>query len=134
MGREPTPEEIGAEMGATPQKVREILKISQEPVCLETPIGEEEDSQLGDFIEDVEAAVPHDAVSEIMRKEELNAVLDWARETAKGEPSHMGLATVFFPLGRVEKIFLDEATELIPSISEQARTLVGDNLDELLSG
>ena len=76
MGREPTPEEIGAEMGTTPQKVREILKISQEPVSLETPIGEEEDSQLGDFIEDVEAAVPHDAVSEIMRKEELNAVLN----------------------------------------------------------
>ena len=55
MGREPTPEEIAAEMGTTPQKVREILKISQEPVSLETPIGEEEDSQLGDFIEDEDA-------------------------------------------------------------------------------
>ena len=58
IGREPTPEEIAAEMGTTPQKVREILKISQEPVSLETPIGEEEDSQLGDFIEDEDATMP----------------------------------------------------------------------------
>jgi RNA polymerase primary sigma factor len=75
VGREPTPEEIAAEMGTTPQKVREILKISQEPVSLETPIGEEEDSQLGDFIEDEDATMPVEAVSEIMQKEELNAVL-----------------------------------------------------------
>jgi len=75
VGREPTPEEIAAEMGTTPQKVREILKISQEPVSLETPIGEEEDSQLGDFIEDEDATMPVEAVSEIMQKEELSAVL-----------------------------------------------------------
>ena len=75
MGREPTPEEIATEMGTTPQKVREILKISQEPVSLETPIGEEEDSQLGDFIEDEEATMPVEAVSEIMQKEELDQVL-----------------------------------------------------------
>jgi RNA polymerase primary sigma factor len=75
IGREPTPEEIAAEMGTTPQKVREILKISQEPVSLETPIGEEEDSQLGDFIEDEDATMPVEAVSEIMQKEELNQVL-----------------------------------------------------------
>jgi len=75
MGREPTPEEIATEMGTTPQKVREILKISQEPVSLETPIGEEEDSQLGDFIEDEDATMPVEAVSEIMQKEELNMVL-----------------------------------------------------------
>ena len=75
IGREPTPEEIAAEMGTTPQKVREILKISQEPVSLETPIGEEEDSQLGDFIEDEDATMPVEAVSEIMQKEELNTVL-----------------------------------------------------------
>ena len=62
IGREPTPEEIAAEMGTTPQKVREILKISQEPVSLETPIGEEEDSQLGDFIEDEDATMPVEAV------------------------------------------------------------------------
>jgi RNA polymerase primary sigma factor len=75
MGREPTPEEIAKEMGTTPQKVRDILKISQEPVSLDTPIGEEEDSQLGDFIEDEEAAMPVEAVSEIMQKEELANVL-----------------------------------------------------------
>jgi RNA polymerase primary sigma factor len=75
MGREPTREEIASEMGTTPQQVREILKISQEPVSLETPIGEEEDSQLGDFIEDEDATMPVEAVSEIMQKEELNAVL-----------------------------------------------------------
>ena len=75
IGREPTPEEIGGEMGITPEKVREILKISQEPVSLETPIGEEEDSQLGDFIEDEDATMPVEAVSEIMQKEELNMVL-----------------------------------------------------------
>jgi RNA polymerase primary sigma factor len=75
MGREPTREEIASEMDTTPQKVREILKISQEPVSLETPIGEEEDSQLGDFIEDHEAVEPVEAVSETMQKEELNQVL-----------------------------------------------------------
>jgi RNA polymerase primary sigma factor len=75
IGREPTPEEIAAEMGTTPQKVREILKISQEPVSLETPIGEEEDSQLGDFIEDEDAVMPVEAVSDIMQKEELQNVL-----------------------------------------------------------
>jgi RNA polymerase primary sigma factor len=75
IGREPTPEEIAQEMGTTPLKVREILKISQEPVSLETPIGEEEDSQLGDFIEDEDATMPVEAVSEIMQKEELNNVL-----------------------------------------------------------
>jgi RNA polymerase primary sigma factor len=75
MGREPTPEEIAAEMGTTPLKVREILKISQEPVSLETPIGEEDDSQLGDFIEDEDAIMPVEAVSEIMQKEELGMVL-----------------------------------------------------------
>jgi RNA polymerase primary sigma factor len=75
MGREPTPEEIAAEMSTTPAKVREILKISQEPVSLETPIGEEHDSQLGDFIEDQEATLPLEAVSEILQREELERVL-----------------------------------------------------------
>jgi RNA polymerase primary sigma factor len=76
MNAEPTPEQIAAEMGTTPAKVREILKISQEPVSLETPIGEEEDSQLGDFIEDEDATMPMEAVADIMQKEELNAVLN----------------------------------------------------------
>ena len=71
LGREPTPEEIAEEMGLTPERVREIQKISQEPVSLETPIGEEEDSQLGDFIEDDAAVVPPDAASFSMLQEQL---------------------------------------------------------------
>ncbi|MBE6473771.1 MAG: RNA polymerase sigma factor RpoD [Coriobacteriaceae bacterium] len=76
LGREPTPEEIGEQMGLTAERVREIQKISQEPVSLETPIGEEEDSQLGDFIEDDAAVVPPDAASFSMLQEQLTKVLD----------------------------------------------------------
>jgi RNA polymerase primary sigma factor len=76
LGREPTPEEIGEQMEMSADRVREILKISQEPVSLETPIGEEEDSQLGDFIEDSEAVVPADAASFSMLQEQLQRVLD----------------------------------------------------------
>jgi len=75
LGREPTPEEIAEKMEFTPEKVREILKISQEPVSLETPIGEEEDSQLGDFIEDKEAQVPIDAASFRLLQEQIGDVL-----------------------------------------------------------
>ncbi len=80
LGREPTPEEIGEKMEMTADRVREILKISQEPVSLETPIGEEEDSQLGDFIEDSEAIVPPDAASFSMLQEQLCRVLDGLSE------------------------------------------------------
>ena len=76
LGRDPTPEEIGKEMDMTADRVREIQKISQEPVSLETPIGEEEDSQLGDFIEDSNAEVPPDAASFSMLQEQLTQVLD----------------------------------------------------------
>jgi len=75
LGREPSPEEIGQVMGVPAEKVREILKVSQEPVSLETPIGEEEDSHLGDFIEDAEAVVPIDAASFILLQEQLESVL-----------------------------------------------------------
>lgn len=76
LGREPTPEEVGEEMDLTPEKVREILKIAQEPVSLETPIGEEDDSHLGDFIEDQEALAPSDAAAYELLKEQLEDVLD----------------------------------------------------------
>ncbi|MDJ1121375.1 RNA polymerase sigma factor RpoD [Olsenella sp. YH-ols2217] len=76
LGRDPTPEEIGAEMGISADRVREIQKISQEPVSLETPIGEEEDSQLGDFIEDSGAVAPPEAASDSMLREQLDQVLD----------------------------------------------------------
>ncbi|MBN2168558.1 MAG: RNA polymerase sigma factor RpoD [Actinobacteria bacterium] len=76
LGREPTPEEIADEMELSPEKVRDILKASQEPVSLETPIGEEEDSHLGDFIEDSGAAVPVDAAAFRLLQEQLEEVLD----------------------------------------------------------
>lgn len=76
LGREPTPEEIAKEMDVPVEKVREIQKIAQDPVSLETPIGEEEDSHLSDFIEDEQSAAPTDAVSSTMLKEQLIGVLD----------------------------------------------------------
>ena len=75
-GREPTPEEIAEAMGVDVAKVREIQKIAQDPVSLETPIGEEEDSHLGDFIEDDKTQTPGDSVAFIMLKEQLLGVLD----------------------------------------------------------
>ena len=75
-GREPTPEEIAKEMGVSESKVREIMKIAQEPVSLETPIGEEEDSHLGDFIADDTAPTPAETASFALMKEQLQDVLD----------------------------------------------------------
>ncbi|GMG96058.1 RNA polymerase sigma factor RpoD [Tepidimicrobium xylanilyticum] len=76
LGRDPTPEEIGKEMNMEVEKVREIMKIAQEPVSLETPIGEEEDSHLGDFIEDDNALAPAEAATYTMLREQLVDVLD----------------------------------------------------------
>ncbi|MBD7943848.1 MULTISPECIES: RNA polymerase sigma factor RpoD [Psychrobacillus] len=76
LGREPSPEEIGEEMDLPAEKVREILKIAQEPVSLETPIGEEDDSHLGDFIEDADAQSPSDHAAYELLKEQLEDVLD----------------------------------------------------------
>lgn len=76
LGRDPKPEEIAAEMDMSVEKVREILKIAQEPVSLETPIGEEEDSHLGDFIPDNDAPAPADAAAFSMLKEQLMEVLE----------------------------------------------------------
>jgi RNA polymerase primary sigma factor len=75
LGRDPTVEEIAHEMGLTTEKVREVIKISQEPISLETPIGEEEDSHLGDFIEDQEAIAPAEAASVMLLKEKMADVL-----------------------------------------------------------
>ena len=76
LGREPSPEEIAEEMDMPVERVREILKISQEPVSLETPIGEEEDSHLGDFIQDDNVPVPAEAAAQTLLKEQLDEVLD----------------------------------------------------------
>ena len=83
LGREPTPEEIAAEMSMPVDRVREILKISQEPVSLETPIGEEEDSHLGDFIQDDNVPVPADAAAFTLLKEQLEEVLNTLTEREK---------------------------------------------------
>lgn len=80
LGREPTPEEVAERMGITPEKVREILKIAQEPVSLETPIGEEEDSELGDFIEDKSAEAPLERAASSLLKEDLRKVLEGLSE------------------------------------------------------
>jgi RNA polymerase primary sigma factor len=76
IGREPTAEELGQAVGMPADKIREVLKISQEPVSLETPIGEEEDSHLGDFIEDQKAIAPSDAASHHLLKEQITSVLN----------------------------------------------------------
>ncbi|MDI3280922.1 MAG: RNA polymerase sigma factor RpoD [Bacillota bacterium] len=76
LGREPTPEEIAREMDMSVERVREVLKIAQEPVSLETPIGEEEDSHLGDFIEDEDSPAPAEAASFLLLREQLEDVLD----------------------------------------------------------
>ncbi|MEL1136165.1 RNA polymerase sigma factor RpoD [Desulfitobacterium sp. THU1] len=76
LGREPTPEEIATQMDISVERVREIMKIAQEPVSLETPIGEEEDSHLGDFIPDEDAPAPSEAASFILLKEQLEEVLE----------------------------------------------------------
>jgi RNA polymerase primary sigma factor len=76
LGREPSDEEVGEEMGITSDKVREIVKVSQDPVSLETPIGEEEDSHLGDFVEDTQAIAPSDAASLTMLHNEVEDILD----------------------------------------------------------
>jgi RNA polymerase primary sigma factor len=83
LGREPTAEEIARQMELPPEKVREIQKISQEPVSLETPIGEEEDSHLGDFIEDSEAVVPLERASFKLLQEQLESVLHTLSEREK---------------------------------------------------
>jgi len=80
LGREPAPEEIAAELDMPVDRVREILKISQEPVSLETPIGEEEDSHLGDFIQDDNVPVPAEAAAQTLLKEQLDEVLDTLTE------------------------------------------------------
>ena len=99
LGREPTPEEIAKEMDMPVERVREILKISQEPVSLETPIGEEEDSHLGDFIQDDNVPVPADAAAFTLLKEQLEEVLGTLTEREQK------VLTLRFGLERTSKNF-----------------------------
>ncbi len=126
-GREPTPEEIAAEMGTTPNKVRDFLKISQEPVSLDTPIGEEEDSQLGDFIEDEDAAMPVEAVSEILQKEELNAVLATLAQRERG------VIELRFGLKGVQPRTLEEVGQKFGVTRERIRQIEAKTLAKLKS-
>jgi RNA polymerase primary sigma factor len=80
LGREPTPEEIATKMEVPVDKVRKVLKIAQEPISLETPIGEEEDSHLGDFIEDKQVVSPVDSIIGLSLREQTNKVLNTPRE------------------------------------------------------
>ena len=91
LGREPTPEEIAKEMDMSVERVREILKISQEPVSLETPIGEEEDSHLGDFIQDDNVPVPAEAAAQTLLKEQLDEVLDGISELKKNRGDNFSI-------------------------------------------
>src|ERR1700722_17110172 len=94
LGREPNDEEIAEEMGITPEKVREVTKVSQDPVSLETPIGEEEDSHLGDFVEDKEATAPSDAASLTMLRTEVEDILDTLTpRERRGRPPRIALHT-----------------------------------------
>ena len=90
LGRDPTPEEIAKEMGMSEDKVRDIMKISQEPVSLETPIGEEEDSHLGDFIPDEDAPAPAESAAYTLLKEQLIDVLDNLTPREKGARLDLG--------------------------------------------
>ncbi len=75
LGREVTPEEMAKELNMSPDKIREIIKVAQDPISLETPVGEEEDSHIGDFIEDRESPAPADAASYALLREQLSEVL-----------------------------------------------------------
>ena len=139
-GREPTSEEIGRVLEIPPERVREIQKFSQEPVSLESPIGEEEDSNLGDFIEDPDAVVPLDAASFILLQEQLEGVLHTLSEREKkviqlrfgmtdGEPRTLEEVGIEFGVTR-ERIRQIESKTLAklrhPSRAQKLRDYLGE--------
>ena len=127
LGREPTPEEIAAEMETTPQQVREIINMSQEPVSLEKPVGQEQDGQLGDFIEDRDAVEPLEAVTEILQKEELSQILSTltARERR--------IMELRFGLGGEQPGTLDEVGQSFELTRERIRQIEKKVLAKLAS-
>ena len=135
-GREPTPEEIAKEMGVSESKVREIMKIAQEPVSLETPIGEEEDSHLGDFIADDTAPTPAETASFALMKEQLQDVLDTLT------PREKKVLTLRFGLedGRMRTLeevgeFFNVTRERVRQIEAKAiRKLVQPSRSKILAG
>jgi RNA polymerase primary sigma factor len=127
IGREPTPEEIAAKMGTTATKVREIVKISQQPLSLETPIGEEEHSHLGDFIEDEDSVAPLEAVSEIMQREELNRVLSTLTHRERK------IIELRFGLGGEQPRTLEEVGQRFDLTRERIRQIENKTLAKLES-
>ena len=141
LGREPSPEEIAAEMDIPVERVREILKISQEPVSLETPIGEEEDSHLGDFIQDENVPVPADAAAFTLLKEQLDEVLGTLTEREQkvlrlrfglddsrartleeaGQPVRRFCFEAFLPNGKADK---KERQRILEELRGETRTMV----------
>ncbi len=124
-GREPTPEEIAEGMGITPERVREIQKIAQEPVSLETPIGEEEDSHLGDFIEDQDAIAPDDAASYILLREQIEDVFSCLTEREQQ------VLILRFGLKDGKPRTLEEVGQLFNVTRERIRQIEGKALTKL---
>ena len=125
MGHEPSAEEVAAEMGTSSQKVREILKISQEPVSLETPVGDEGNSQFGDFIEDELAVEPLEAVSELMRQEELDQALSTLTHRERR------IIKLRFGLAGGHSHTLEEVGQLFGVTRERIRQIEGKTLAKL---
>jgi RNA polymerase primary sigma factor len=125
LGREPTPEEIGQEMEMAPERVREIQKLAQEPVSLETPIGEEEDSTLGDFIEDSEAVVAVDAVSFTLLQDQLQSVLQTLSER------EAGVVKLRFGLTDGQPRTLDEIGQVYGVTRERIRQIESKTMSKL---
>ena len=125
LGRDPLPEEIAKEMDIPPERVREILKISQEPVSLETPIGEEEDSHLGDFIEDEEALAPAEAASFFLLREQLEDVLSTLT------PREKKVLQLRFGLGDGRSRTLEEVGQVFGVTRERIRQIEAKALRKL---
>ena len=126
LGREPTPEEIGERMGMSAQRVREIQKLDQEPVSLEDPIGEEGDSQRGDFIEDSSAVAPLDAASAVLLQEQLGKVLEELPERERR------VITLRFGLEDGRARTLEEVGQELGVTRERIRQIESKTLAKLL--
>jgi RNA polymerase primary sigma factor len=127
LGRDPTVEEVAVELGVTVDRVREIRKIAQEPVSLETPVGEEEDSPLGEFIEDKDAVNPSDAVTELLQREQLNCLLNTLTHRERT------VLELRFGLGGDEPRTLEEVGQTFGVTRERIRQIEVKTLNKLKS-
>ena len=125
LGREPTPEELAAELDMTPEKVVEVQKYGREPISLSTPLGEDGDSEFGDLIEDTEAVVPADAVGFTMLQQELERVLDSLH------PREAGVIRSRFGLGDGVQMTLDQIGEKFGVTRERIRQIESKTMSKL---